>query len=315
MSDEPWSYTAWSPGEPNNSGGNENRLVFFKQGGLIGDRWNDAPEAMLSYGYVIELAPPALECTTWSTNGHTYQIVRTPQRVSWTEANNDALARGGHLATLTSAEENDFVALFAIVDPALWYIDPAGNGQGPWIGGHQEPNSPEPGDGWAWVTGEPFLFTAWATGEPNNLGGAEHWLQLFGKGALTGNQWNDMSETTSYGGLGYVVEYDGGGECVTVGAERLGRFGFRLLPPRPNPTRGGAVLQLDLPTGATVIADVVDVTGRRVDRLTSARYAAGSHLLEWDGRDGAGANLAAGLYFVRVVVDGRVMTEKLIRVR
>ena len=50
---EPFSYTAWSPREPNNSGG-ESRLVFFRQGGLIGDRWNDVGEFSLLRGYICE---------------------------------------------------------------------------------------------------------------------------------------------------------------------------------------------------------------------------------------------------------------------
>ena len=38
---ETWAYTNWSPGEPNNFGGNEDFLTFFAQGNARGPTWND----------------------------------------------------------------------------------------------------------------------------------------------------------------------------------------------------------------------------------------------------------------------------------
>ncbi|HRD31847.1 MAG TPA: PEP-CTERM sorting domain-containing protein [Fimbriimonadaceae bacterium] len=38
---EAWSYTSWTAGEPNNSGGNENILVYFGPGGSRTSNWND----------------------------------------------------------------------------------------------------------------------------------------------------------------------------------------------------------------------------------------------------------------------------------
>lgn len=313
VTDEPWSYTAWSPGEPNNSGGNENSLVFFRLGGLIGDRFNDAPGTMLAHGFVFEKQAPAVECSTWTSNGHLYQIVRTPGRISWTAARDAALGRGGHLATITSSSENAFVASMATAEPQLWTIDTAGNGQGPWIGGYQPAGSPEPAGGWSWVSGDPWGFTAWASGEPNNLNGVEHYTQLFGKGALTGSQWNDMSNTTGFGGLGYVIEYEGGGGCATTAVPEGGMPGLTFPLLHPNPTRGPVAIELDLPRAALVGAEVVDLAGRCVRRLASPRLAeAGSVSFEWDGRSDRGEMLANGVYFVRVRVGGRTLARKLV---
>jgi hypothetical protein len=41
---EPFAYTNWEAGQPDNGGGaiDQNRLRFFKKGGLIGDRWDDS---------------------------------------------------------------------------------------------------------------------------------------------------------------------------------------------------------------------------------------------------------------------------------
>jgi hypothetical protein len=92
--------------------------------------------------------------------------------ISWDSANAEAVAAGGYLATITSAEENSFI--FALIDdPAYW--TQSANDHGPWIGGYQPPGSSEPAGGWTWVTApgalapEAFAFTNWEAGEPNNL--------------------------------------------------------------------------------------------------------------------------------------------------
>ena len=70
---------------------------------------------------------------------------------TWEEARADAQARShmgrqGHLATLTSAAEEQI-----LIDN--WLVDIL-YGQ-PWLGGFRLPDS-EPQTGWQWVTGEPF---------------------------------------------------------------------------------------------------------------------------------------------------------------
>lgn len=62
-----WSYTNWSPGEPNNAGG-EDSLEFFSGGPLGG--WNDRAGTSAAEGYIVEYptAPVAISGTITPLN-------------------------------------------------------------------------------------------------------------------------------------------------------------------------------------------------------------------------------------------------------
>jgi len=146
----------------------------------------------------------------WAVNGHWYEAIAakdTVNGITWTQAQQQAQLRGGYLATLTSAAENQFVYYNSGAnDASLWFLDDANNWQGPWLGGYQLSTGAEPAGGWVWNTGEAWSYTNWASGEPNNYGGAEDYLQYFWQGGTNPESvWNDVSNS---GLLGYVVEYD-----------------------------------------------------------------------------------------------------------
>ncbi|MGE4103211.1 MAG: lectin-like protein [Pirellulales bacterium] len=54
---EPFSYTAWAPGEPNNQGGDEEYLHYFSFN-TPANTWNDAVGAASMRGYVVEYDTP-----------------------------------------------------------------------------------------------------------------------------------------------------------------------------------------------------------------------------------------------------------------
>jgi MYXO-CTERM domain-containing protein len=137
----------------------------------------------------------------WSGNGHWYGAVYVPEKITWTDARDEAVASGGYLATITSATENDFVHDL-ISDPKFWW-DWTPRWLGPWLGGTDEGHE----GSWTWVTGEAWSYANWAVGEPNSQLG-ENFLQYWSMPDGYGSTWNDSENDWNGGMYGYVVEYD-----------------------------------------------------------------------------------------------------------
>ena len=78
----------------------------------------------------------------------------------------------------------------------------------------------------------------------------------------------------------------------------------------PNPAAGAMQFGVDLPEDADVDLHVLDVQGRRVRVVERRRREAGSHALRWDARDDGGRRVRPGVYFARLVVDGRLVGNR-----
>lgn len=90
----------------------------------------------------------------------------------------------------------------------------------------------------------------------------------------------------------------------------------RFHPPAPNPLGERTELRLDLAASAVTALDVYDLAGRRVATIASGTLPAGAYRWTWDGRGESGARLRNGLYFVRLLLDGRpAATARLALVR
>jgi hypothetical protein len=73
----------------------------------------------------------------------------------------------------------------------------------------------------------------------------------------------------------------------------------------PNPFNPRTTLSFALDTDGQVDLRVFDVSGRRVRQLVSDHMQGGEYVVEWDGRDDSGNELASGTYFYELRVDGR----------
>ncbi len=90
-----------------------------------------------------------------------------------------------------------------------------------------------------------------------------------------------------------------------------------LVGSAPNPFRTSTQIEFAIPTGPALewSLTVHDVTGRRVAELGSGHAASGLHAVTWNGRDGGGHVVAAGIYLYRLDVEGDITTRKAVHLR
>ena len=113
----------------------------------------------------------------------------------------------------------------------------------------------------------------------------------------------------------HVLKNSGGGQPTAVlTAAGAVPAQYRLGDSYPNPFNPAVVIPLDLATDAAGVSlTVYDVLGRRVRQVWQGSLPAGIHRFTWNGRDEVGRNVAAGAYFYRVEIDGRVETKKMMK--
>ena len=87
------------------------------------------------------------------------------------------------------------------------------------------------------------------------------------------------------------------------------------LANHPNPFNPLTRITFALEREAPVSLAVYDVQGRLVRRLAAGHRGAGPHTEIWDGTDDAGRRVGSGVYFARLVADGRTVQHKMVMLK
>jgi hypothetical protein len=90
---------------------------------------------------------------------------------------------------------------------------------------------------------------------------------------------------------------------------------YALRRNSPNPFTVSTSVCFDLPERSLVTIDIVDVNGRVVRSLVDGVRPADRHYVTWDGRDGTGAEMSPGIYFLRMKAGGFGATRKMMLLR
>ena len=150
------------------------------------------------------LIAPVDSVVTWKKNGHQYWVCN--ESVSWTRARKDCELLGGHLLTITTREEQEFVNQNLLA---------SGRKNAYWIGATDEELE---GD-WQWVTGEDWGYTNWrtTTNEPSNSSYIDNLEENYGLIYRENGTWNDVmpegdkpeyNTTSRLQYIGYICEWD-----------------------------------------------------------------------------------------------------------
>jgi hypothetical protein len=128
------------------------------------------------------------------TGSINYYEVFSDVVASWEDAEQYCESLGGHLATISSQEENDYVYQLmrnaGYKNAYLGMTDRDVEGT------------------WVWVNGERGSYTNWHSGEPSNGYSSENYAMFYFK--FTEGTWNDgdFGGSTDRGGKAFICEWD-----------------------------------------------------------------------------------------------------------
>ncbi len=151
-----------------------------------------------------------------------------------------------------------------------------------------------------------------------------------------------MSDLISSGGLKLVGDGSGGG---IVNWFHLGSFGiyvqqvsrngnlgevltsigpggqlklpdsFILYQNYPNPFNPSTVIKFQLSSLSNVELKIYDALGQEVKKLISEKRLPGSYTIEWDATNNDGLPISSGIYYLRLKIDDRSKTRKMLLIR
>ena len=154
-------------------------------------------------GHYYEIVVAGLNWPTNDTNG--IEQENSVHGIDWPTARDEAETRtfvdvNGHLATINSEEERDFINGL-LLTPPYWNEE----GVALWLGGYQPDESPEPAGNWQWITDEPWTGSDWHLGQPDDADGDDN-LLVYRLDAGSDAGWNDEPGASLH--VGYIVEYE-----------------------------------------------------------------------------------------------------------
>lgn len=117
--------------------------------------------------------------------GSAYRIYT--ETLSWEQAKEYCENLGGHLVTITSSKEQQFIDSINGYNRRLW------------IGGYRNDDFE-----WQWVTGEAWDYANWADGEPND---SSNVMSNENRAAVWPSKWNDLNENNKGEQSGFICEW------------------------------------------------------------------------------------------------------------
>ncbi|MGH2567436.1 MAG: FlgD immunoglobulin-like domain containing protein [Bacteroidota bacterium] len=78
----------------------------------------------------------------------------------------------------------------------------------------------------------------------------------------------------------------------------------------PNPFNPATIIEYKIPSSDRVQLIIYDSLGKEIIMLVNQHQRAGVYKVTWDGRNTAGARVASGIYFYRIIVDNSYQVTK-----
>jgi len=157
-----------------------------------------------------------------------------------------------------------------------------------------------------------------------NASGDTLWTRTYGGG---GDDESSSVQQTSDGGyivVGYTKSYGSGDADVYLiklkpeegGIEEdINTGSFSLSSADPNPFTTKTTVRYELGKAVNVDISVYNMLGQKVRDLYSGKQSPGVHSVSWDGRGDSGEKSSSGIYLLRLEVEGKKASLKVMFVR
>ena len=203
VSNEAFGYTNWAEDEPNNLFDSQyTAMMYTHNASYDAGLWNDENENgrswsgyyLSDFGFVCEWEADFEKPTEVKKYGDHYYKVYSDASISWHDAKEFCESLGGHLVTITSAEEDSFV----------YNLISSSGLENCWGGGTDENQEGV----WEWVTGE---IWGYSNAHFDNCRDQQHYLVINHCGDFL---WDDQSEKYAPASQdlcetqGFVCEWD-----------------------------------------------------------------------------------------------------------
>ena len=110
-----------------------------------------------------------------------------------------------------------------------------------------------------------------------------------------------------------MFRLDGAAATVSVEDTPLGRSQSDLRQNFPNPFKSATIISYTATKWESVRLEIFDAAGRLVRVLVDGMAPrSGTHEVVWDGLNSHGDQVAAGVYFYRLVVEDRIETKRMV---
>ncbi|HDL00877.1 MAG TPA: T9SS type A sorting domain-containing protein [candidate division Zixibacteria bacterium] len=87
---------------------------------------------------------------------------------------------------------------------------------------------------------------------------------------------------------------------------------FELSQNYPNPFNPETNISFSLPNQTDLTLEIFNILGKKVRVLIDDTFAAGHHVVMWDGRNDTGVEVASGVYFYRIQTETNFQTKKML---
>ena len=88
-----------------------------------------------------------------------------------------------------------------------------------------------------------------------------------------------------------------------------------FLSIQPNPFNDNTQIYFSFNEPRVAAIRVVDIMGRTIKYFESKQYSSGDNMVEWDGRDATGNEIASGMYFVRIESADKMFSAKMLKTK